>query len=155
MAMSDRIAVMDAGVIIQVGTPEDIYKQPKTRFVAQFVGHTNLFDGAVRKIADGCAVVDSQGILLTAASPERLEIGQHVTVALRYERLMLNAGATALTAPIVERMFLGGTVRVIVGLADGRRVTADIPATSSTDLPPIGSPVMLGFDAGDARILVD
>ena len=154
MAMSDRIAVMNAGVIVQLGTPEEIYEWPATRFVAQFVGHTNLFDGKVVKCEGGRVVVNSDGILLTAASAAALEAGQAVTVVLRYERLGLSAGDTALTAPVVERMYLGGTVRIIVELNNGRRVTADITSISAADLPAIGSPVTLRFDARDARVLV-
>jgi spermidine/putrescine transport system ATP-binding protein len=153
MAMSDRIAIMNAGEIIQLGTPEEIYERPRTRFVAQFVGHANLFDGKICQIAGGQAVIDSRGVLLTAVSPGNLEVGQPVTLVLRYERLALSGGDNALTAPLVERMFLGATVRVVIELA-GRRVTADLPATSCAGLPPIGSPLSLNFHANDARVLV-
>src|SRR3984893_11164724 len=60
LAMADRVAVMDAGRVIQCGTPGDIYSRPRTRFVADFIGEINLFDGAwdggVVRLADGCAV---------------------------------------------------------------------------------------------------
>jgi spermidine/putrescine transport system ATP-binding protein len=154
MSMSDRIAVMNAGVIAQLGTPEEIYERPATRFVAQFVGHTNLFDGKVVKREGGNVIVDSDGISLTADSPATLELGQSVTVVLRYERLSLGTGETALTASVVERMYLGGMVRVIVEFRNRRRITADIASTSAADLPGIGSPVTLRFDARDARVLV-
>jgi spermidine/putrescine transport system ATP-binding protein len=154
MSMSDRIAVMNAGIIVQLGTPEEIYEQPATRFVAQFVGHTNLFDGKVVKADGARVVVDSDGLRLTAATAMPLETGQPVTVVLRYERVGLEPGDTALTAQVVERMYLGGMVRVIVELENHRRVTADIASTAAADLPAIGSPVTLSFAARDARVLV-
>jgi spermidine/putrescine ABC transporter ATP-binding subunit len=154
MSMSDRIAVMNAGVIVQLGTPQEIYERPATRFVAQFVGHTNLFDGKVFKQEGDRVIVESDGTTLTARSKVALESGQPVTVVLRYERLGLAAGETELAGSVVERMYLGGTVRVIVELANRRRVTADITSTTGADLPPIGAPVILRFDARDARVLV-
>ncbi len=154
MSMSDRIAVMNAGVIVQLGTPQEIYERPATRFVAQFVGHTNLFDGKVVKQEGDRVVVDSDGTLLTAQSKAGLGIGQPVTVVLRYERLGLGPGDTTLAASVVERMYLGGTVRVIVELANRRRVTADITSTTAAALPTIGAPMTLRFDARDARVLV-
>ena len=154
MAMSDRIAVMNAGVIVQLGTPEEIYERPQSRFVAQFVGHTNLFDGRVGKLDGSRVAVDNEGIALAATAPGPVEIGQPVTVVVRYERLGLGAGDTTLRAKVVERMFLGGTVRVVAELASGRRVTADITSTSASGLPAIGEPVALSFNAQDARVLV-
>ena len=154
MAMSDRIAVMNGGVIIQLGTPEEIYERPQSRFVAQFVGHTNLFDGTVVKVEGNRVAVDSEGLSLAASAPSRVEIGQPVTVVVRYERLGLGSGDTTLRAKAVERMFLGGTVRVVVELAGGRRVTADIASTGAANLPAIGQPVELSFSASDARVLV-
>ncbi len=154
MAMSDRIAVMNAGVIIQLGTPEEIYERPQSRFVAQFVGHTNLFDGKVTKIEGSRVMVDSEGMPLAATAPVPVEPGQPVTVVVRYERIGLGPGDTTLRAKVVERMFLGGTVRVVAELAGGRRVTADITSASAAGLPAIGEPVALSFNAQDSRVLV-
>ncbi|HZP75051.1 MAG TPA: ABC transporter ATP-binding protein [Pseudolabrys sp.] len=154
MSMSDRIAVMNAGVIVQLGTPEEIYERPATRFVAQFVGHTNLFDGKAVQVNGGRILVDSDGLRLTAETRTKIEIGQPVTVVLRYERLGLEPGDTALNGTVVERMYLGGSVRVIVDLDSRRRVTADITSGDAANLPAIGSPVILSFSARDARVLV-
>jgi spermidine/putrescine transport system ATP-binding protein len=154
MAMSDRIAVMNAGVIVQLGTPEEIYERPQSRFVAQFIGHTNLFDGKVTKIEGSRVIVDSDGTMLVATAPVLVELGQPVTVVVRYERLALGHGDTTLRAKVVERMFLGGTVRVVAELPGGRRVTADVTSISAVVLPAIGELAALSFNVQDSRVLV-
>ena len=70
MAMSDRIAVMDQGRVLQVGTPEEIYESPKTRFVADFVGHTNVFDGRVEAVeANGECLIACEGVSFRCRAP--------------------------------------------------------------------------------------
>jgi len=155
MAMSDRIAVMNGGVIVQLGTPEEIYERPQSRFVAQFVGHTNLFDGKVTKIEGERVTVDSEGLLLAATAATPVSVGQPVTAVVRYERIGLGAGDTTIQAKVVERMFLGSSVRVVVEIAGGRRVTADIAPGAAAALPPIGANVEIGFAAQECRVLVD
>ena len=153
MAMSDRIAVMNSGKIVQIGTPQEIYERPRTRFVAQFVGHTNLFAGEVREIRAERVTIDSRGVVLHAAAAQPVRLGQTVTVALRYERVSRGAGECTLAAPVVERTFLGGTVRVVTELGNGQRITADLGAADWADLPQIGSSITLSFEAKDARVL--
>jgi spermidine/putrescine transport system ATP-binding protein len=154
MAMSDRIAVMNNGVIIQLGTPEEIYERPQSRFVAQFVGHTNLFDGKVTKVDGNRVMVESEGVALLASATGPVQLGQSVTVVVRYERLGLGVGDTVLRGALVERMFLGSTVRAVILLEGARRVTADLNAGAASGLPAIGGPVALAFAATDARVLV-
>ena len=99
-------------------------------------------------------MVDSEGMPLAATAPVPVEPGQPVTVVVRYERIGLGPGDTTLRAKVIERMFLGGTVRVVAELAGGRRVTADITSASAAGLPAIGEPVALSFNAQDSRVLV-
>ena len=146
MAMSDRIAVMNRGKICQIGSPQEIYEQPQTRFVAQFVGHTNLFTGEVRDVEADRAVIDCRGVFFRAAAPRSVEPGQAVTVALRYERLVQGPGECTLRASVVERIFLGGTARIVAELGNRQRVTADLSAASWAGLPPVGAPVTLSFE---------
>jgi len=155
MAMSDRIAVMYGGVIVQLGTPEEIYEQPKSRFVAQFVGHTNLFDGKVAKVEGSRVIVDSEGLMLAAASQVPVSVGQPITAVVRYERIRLGGNDTTIQAKVVERMFLGSHVRVVVEIAGGRRVTADLAPGAAAALPAIGANAEVGFAAQECRLLVD
>ncbi|HEY3654943.1 MAG TPA: ABC transporter ATP-binding protein [Steroidobacteraceae bacterium] len=92
MALSTRIAVMNRGQVAQVGTPSEIYEFPQSRFVADFIGTTNLFEGTVIGNQSGHLIVRSAeaGIDLIVDELGRLGIGQRVWVALRPEKILLS-----------------------------------------------------------------
>jgi len=92
MALSTRIAVMNRGQVIQVGTPSEIYEFPQSRFVADFIGTTNLFEGTVRSSDEGHLVVCSPeaGCDLIVDEIGRFGSGQRVWVALRPEKIRLS-----------------------------------------------------------------
>src|SRR5215207_5793298 len=82
MTMADRIAVMDKGKVVQVAPPGEIYEQPRTRFIAEFVGDVNILEGRVAARAAAPLIVDDPG--------EALEPGQAVAVAVRPEKMVLH-----------------------------------------------------------------
>jgi putrescine transport system ATP-binding protein len=92
MALASRIAVMDRGRVVQVGTPSEIYEFPQSRFVADFVGTTNLFEGTVTECAPGLIKVSCEeaGCALTVDDVGRFTAGQRVWVALRPEKIRLS-----------------------------------------------------------------
>jgi putrescine transport system ATP-binding protein len=92
MALSTRIAVMNRGQVIQVGTPSEIYEFPQSRFVADFIGTTNLFEGTVRGSDQGHIVVRSPeaGCDLIVDEIGRFGSGQRVWIALRPEKIRLS-----------------------------------------------------------------
>jgi putrescine transport system ATP-binding protein len=92
MALSTRIAVMDHGRVLQVGMPSEIYEFPQTRFVADFIGTTNLFEGTVNAAHPGHLVVRSAeaGCDLIVDETGRYGSGQRVWVALRPEKIRLS-----------------------------------------------------------------
>lgn len=89
LTMSDRIAVMNAGRILQIGRPEDIYEQPADRFVAGFIGQSNLLDATVADTGDNGVVVLGNGHRLAADTTDR-PAGTSVTLAIRPERLSVS-----------------------------------------------------------------
>ena len=91
LSMSDRVVVMDRGVIQQVGTPEEVYRQPANRFVAEFVGRVNLIHGTVASVDGGSVVVEvnGSGQRLTLAAPDETGVASNVTVAVRPEAVTL------------------------------------------------------------------
>ncbi|HEY3184343.1 MAG TPA: ABC transporter ATP-binding protein [Gaiellaceae bacterium] len=91
LSMSDRVVVMDHGVIQQVGTPEEVYRRPANRFVAEFVGRVNLIDGVVSSTAAGSVVlsVDGSQQQLTLSAPDRTGLAEKVTIAVRPEAVTL------------------------------------------------------------------
>ena len=93
LTMSDRIAVMNQGKVLQVGSPEEIYETPSTRFVADFIGETNFLTGKVDGREADCALIrlDEQTVIKAAHSEDNLVIGQDVTVAIRPEKVNIFA----------------------------------------------------------------
>ena len=113
LSMSDRIIVMDHGVILQVGTPEEIYQQPTTRFVAEFVGQCNILTGRVTERTDGAGsiVALASGSMLDIAQSD-LRVGDSIELALRPEAIRLAASTEGATenhflAEVRSTSFLG------------------------------------------------
>jgi ABC-type Fe3+/spermidine/putrescine transport system ATPase subunit len=143
---------MNHGEIVQVGTPEEIYEQPATRFVAQFVGHANILDGTVTAVDEGGVSVACGPLTFRTARTAAVAPGHAVAVALRYERTMLTDAEDGAPGTVTERSFLGDSVRIVVTVADGVTLNADV-ATSVRATPPTGAPVRLTWRADDVRLL--
>ena len=104
LTMSDRIAVMAKGKVLQVSSPTGLYERPRSRFVADFIGNMNFFDGQVRQLTNGSAIVDA-GPLGSVEAPtdgEAPGVGADVLVAIRPEKLKLHFEAPGEGANIVE-----------------------------------------------------
>ena len=125
LTMSDRIAVFNKGRIEQIGTPEELYDRPATRFVASFIGDTNLIGGRVLGVADGVCEVETAAGRIAASARTPVEAGAAVFVAVRPERVVLapvRAPGAGLEGVIVEQVFLGTSRKYVVRLADGTEV---------------------------------
>jgi len=114
MAVSDRIAVMSAGEVVQEGTAEDLYHRPATEFVAQFIGRVNLLAGRVVDAAGATVTVDVAGVRLRVFHTAPLRAGDAVRLAIRPEAIALvpdDPGAEGeVVGAIVARTFLGEKV---------------------------------------------
>ena len=113
MAISDRIAVMSWGVIVQDGTAETLYRSPASEFVAQFIGRTNLLSARVLAVSASRVDLEVQGHRLwTPHAPPGLEAGLTVRLVVRPESIGLSPGVSAdgLTGTVVTRTFLGEKV---------------------------------------------
>ena len=126
--MSDRIAIMREGQFEQIGTPEDIYERPKTRFAADFIGQTNLLE-AVLAEKDGRGLILNYGGLFIPARPADFEakIGETVALSLRTERIGFArrpVGECHLPGTLRSRHYAGGSMRAVIELDDGREITA-------------------------------
>jgi putrescine transport system ATP-binding protein len=115
MTMADRIAVMDHGRIVQVATPGEIYEQPKTRFIAEFVGDVNILEGKVAGQEQGLWRVGSPSALapLTIDDPDEvLHTGQDVAIAVRPEKMQIHreppeGAVNLLTGEVWDIAYLG------------------------------------------------
>jgi thiamine transport system ATP-binding protein len=151
LAISDRVAVMRGGRIEQVATPEQVYRRPATRFVAEFVGDNNLFAGTV----DGDRVqIDGVGVALPLPPDVDRVDGTSVTVGVRPEAISIGGNGTALEDNAVT---LSAEVRTAEFLGDAYRLHCEwrsrevLLKTGATD-PPDGS-VELVITPADVRVL--
>ncbi|SDQ98023.1 ABC transporter ATP-binding protein [Thermostaphylospora chromogena] len=127
LTMSDRIAVMNEGVVEQLAPPREIYERPATAFVADFIGTSNLLAGTVERVADGVAVIPREyGRVLVAGAA--CAAGDRLTVTVRPEKITISteepAGeVSAVRGTVAEVVYLGTYSSYAVGLADGTEVT--------------------------------
>jgi spermidine/putrescine transport system ATP-binding protein len=151
LTMSDRIAVMQSGIVDQLGSPREIYERPATRFVAGFIGTSNLLDGTVERIDAGVAVLSygpDERVLLPATGD--IKVGDDVEVSVRPEKVDLHrteppAADRSLLSGIVEEVVYHGTsTNYTVKTAAGPDFTVfDQNATDADDLAGRGDRVFL------------
>jgi len=121
LSMADRLAVLRAGVVEQVGEPREIYRRPATRFVAEFVGETNWLAGRMRSAGPGPVEVELRGGgVLQVEAPGPVRAGQPVVVGFRPEAVRFQPGPNnTLTARLVQLTYLGETEQYHLELPDG------------------------------------
>ena len=110
LTMSDRIAVMDQGRVLQIGTPVEIYEQPASRFIAEFIGESNLLDGTALDVHGAVCSIDIDGTTVTGRLTQNNAAikGQAVTLLVRPEMIRLHSLDAS------EKPKLNGTVREII-----------------------------------------
>jgi spermidine/putrescine transport system ATP-binding protein len=132
LTMSDRIAVMNAGNVEQIGTPTEIYDAPATVFVANFIGQANLWAGRQNKLDGDLAEVSVLGTTLKARpGTTRIEAGGHATLMVRPERVKVSMDAPAgdvvsVRATVTDLTFQGPVVRLSLTAPDGSPVIAHV-----------------------------
>lgn len=117
MAISDRIVVMDHGDIVQIGTAEDLYYNPRTEFVAKFIGRINAIPGKIIGVANGRAEVRiGGGVFSITSAAKHLEPGSGTNVLLRPESVRLEeiTDQAEVSGTVAERVFLGAKVEYTV-----------------------------------------
>jgi putative spermidine/putrescine transport system ATP-binding protein len=145
LMLSDRVAVMNAGGIEQIGAAIDVFERPKTRFVAEFMGGTNIFDGSVRERqgSEGREFVRADGRGVVPLPPAIACTGNRSVVMIRPERLQLSpiseramarASSATVTGRIVEANYLGATMEYQVAI-DGPEGLVLVARCASTHVP--------------------
>lgn len=115
LSMSDRICVMREGRIVQVGSPQDLYDRPQSRYVAGFVGTSNFFEGQVAKVTGDTAVVLlKDGTKGTAQKVGDLAEGQAACISVRPEQIKLLRTGGGLPVTVLNRIFLGEHTEYLV-----------------------------------------
>jgi spermidine/putrescine transport system ATP-binding protein len=156
LTMSDRIVVMNAGRVEQVGSAKEIYERPRTEFVAGFIGQSNIVEGTVESIADGQTTI-SLGNARLQALANGVEPGDRVRMMIRPEKIKMvagNAGA-ALAGSIESIVYLGESTQWKVLIEGGQLIT--VVRQNHDPFDPthvqIGQSVSLSWDPASAVIL--
>ncbi|MFN3259746.1 MAG: ABC transporter ATP-binding protein [Pikeienuella sp.] len=124
LTMSDRIAVMSAGEVRQIGGAQEIYEAPADRFVADFIGETNLLEVEVARAGPEGAAIRLAGAEFIAAPRAGVKAGEKTVASIRPERITLVAAAGGLTGVLERLVYLGTDWAATLRLDDGRAITA-------------------------------
>ena len=133
MAVSDRIAVMNLGVIQQIGTPKTLYQRPANQFVATFIGRTNMMEAEVRVSGKEKAIVFKNGYTVSMPNLTDVKDKQKVVVSVRPEELVINSKSEggSLVGKVLYSTFLGLNTHYVIEFPDGSR--AEIIQESQID----------------------
>ncbi len=157
MTMADRIGVMSPhGQLLQVGAPGEIYERPNSRYTAEFVGETNLFEGRV-----GAGRLACEGFPMPLVLPPgaALPDGSTAWISVRPERIALRAEASTpppdnqVSGRVTAVAYLGSHSVVHVAIEGGRTMTADLAGTLEGRSPALGETVWLSWSGSDGVVL--
>jgi ABC-type Fe3+/spermidine/putrescine transport system ATPase subunit len=154
LTMSDRIAVMDAGQIVQLASPREIYEQPRTTFVANFVGVSNLLPGVIGEHADRSTTIQLDGGWRFGKTLRRRPpLGEQVLVAVRPEKVRVAPPGRGLPGQLEDFVYLGSRATLVVRLAGDRLVQAEDPtAQFGNGADRIGRPIAVEWDEADCLV---
>jgi spermidine/putrescine transport system ATP-binding protein len=159
LTMSDQIAVMNQGHVLQIGAPEEIYEQPADRFVADFIGETNFLEGQVKgRRADEAVVVIDRALPVHVPIGRGVGMGDKVTIAIRPEKISLYAeppDPRAVPGVVQEVIYTGTDTRYLVQLTEKTIVTVRQQNVSmgATVGFLVGAQVYLYWQPESARLL--
>jgi ABC-type Fe3+/spermidine/putrescine transport system ATPase subunit len=158
MLMSDRIILMRDGVIVQAGTPRDIYERPATRFAAEFIGNANILEGEIAKaLPGGTALVsldEDRKIEGRFSAVANVPAGGSVLVCIRSESVRIGgdpADRNCFEATVAQASFLGSVVVCTLHLGSAV-LRAEFPARSA---PQAGSTIIVRIDPEDAILITE
>ena len=163
MAMSDRIAIMQNGRILQASTPNEIYESPKSRFVAEFIGNTNLLTGEVTAIQSGICVVQVADLSISCPLEGNVSPGRTATLAIRREKILLASHALPASDAVIgfgrgtitDKTYLGAMLEFEMALSNGLRIVADLPNQAENFALNIGDQVSVACLRDSVRVLPD
>jgi spermidine/putrescine ABC transporter ATP-binding subunit len=160
LTMSDRIAVMNEGLVAQVGRPEDLYDRPGSRFVAGFIGESNFLPAIVRGMEDDVVVVDCQGEIVRAICPGRPAMGEEVLLTTRPERMRFADVAWPSTTPqnrirvtVTEAVFAGERCRYMLRAADGTAMVLKEPSSAAIRRRLAGEQAEVAWSVADTIVV--
>ena len=154
LVLSDRVAVMNDGRVEQLGSPQEIYERPRTRFVAEFIGESNFVRADVTGIVDGLATCHVGRSVVQAAVSPVIRPGRQVDLAIRPEKIAVappQTGSTRGMRGLVEdRIFVGQTLKLIVRLETREQLI--VRHRTGSEWPRKGEQVELAWEPEDVRV---
>ena len=160
LSMADRIVVMNHGRVEQDGTPEELYFQPASRFVAEFIGETNLLSGKMRGVEGSTVVMDWFGLTLRGHAPSGIPVeGADITASIRLENLELHGSrpnlSNAVQGRITNKIFLGSrmAVDIIIEQKDSAKLRAFVDADTGQSIG--DNLIWIGWDSNCMTVLRD
>jgi len=139
MIMSDRICVMNNGLIEQIGTPEEIYEKPSTRFVADFIGETNIFQCVIKNKQGSTTLAQLEDGQIVTIKNESVSSGESLCFAIRPEKLKLKSSPDGknpyINVTLKERTYIGSTLKTVVTLSNDREIMVSEPASERYVFP--------------------
>jgi len=159
LTMSDRIAVMNAGNVEQIGTPTEIYDRPATVFVASFIGQANLWPGIQNRVDGDLAELSVLGTTLRAKPGDtKIEPGGHATLMVRPERVRVSVepptgDVATVAATVTDLTFQGPVVRLSMDAPDGSPIVAHVGSEQNLPLLRPGDRVHVAW-APDASLVL-
>jgi iron(III) transport system ATP-binding protein len=150
-SVCDRIAVLNDGIVQQVGTPMELYQHPANLFVAGFLGTANILSGRLLMNAPQNAFEIKDGVSLPL--PAGLDVPKDSKLVFRPQQAAIRpAGTPGLSGEIVHREFLGATVRYGVTIA-GSEILVEVPFSSAGGLLDVGAKVSVTIDTDSIQFL--
>lgn len=158
LTMSDRVAVFDKGIIQQLAPPKELYENPTSSFVAQFIGENNQIDGTVKEVnGDVCLVETASGQIVKANAVNIEGVGKKSTLSVRPERVFIGAKDSDydnnFTAKIKDLIFLGDHIRMMLSLFDNNEFIVKVPNSQSLDDSVCGSEIKVSWQSKDCHAL--
>jgi spermidine/putrescine transport system ATP-binding protein len=158
LTMSDRIAVMNEGRVQQVAEPATLYESPRNRFVADFIGQTNVFSGTVETVNEERVMMlrTSEGMKIEAVAREggEVEVGDQAHAAVRPEKIRFgSAGDNVSSAEIRQIVYLGVSTQYIAELPDGQKLVLYQQNIQDSAGPGVGEEVMVAWDTQNCLVL--
>lgn len=153
-AMADRVVIMSKGEIAQIGTPREVYRAPRTRFVAEFVGRNNILSGKVTSVADDFVTVETA--LGSFVSQGEASIGAAAAIVVAGDMMQVGAGENSLHATVISEEFVGSVVTAFLEAEDGTELKVQVQERTLAELGlETGKKIQLGWARKDGHLLLE
>lgn len=156
LTMSNVVGIINKGRIEQIGNSQEIYERPATRFVASFIGETNIIRGMVDSIQDGRALVRHEKLEMVATAND-VARGEEIYLSVRPEKMRVGPAAQDCTnhfsGTVVDEVYVGLASKLTVQLDLGGRLIANVPIADIGGSVPVGTRVELGWNPQNAVVI--